>query len=355
MANKKILVLGTAARGGIRSVVEAYEQAGFYTAGSYEFIAMHREASLAGRLATAAKALVRVLARLLLGQVALLHMHVSMRGSFWRKALCLIMARVFQVPVVLHMHGSEFAVFYESSGSMAQQLIRQVLNGADAIVVLSESWRGYVSRLTSSRIEVIGNFVLDGLDKARLASEREPLSVLFLGQFGQRKGIYDLLPAFAQVVNAVPGARLYCGGNGEIEQVRAEVQRLGLGEAVRVPGWISGAEKQALLHRCAVFVLPSYNEGLPMALIEAMSFSMALVSTRVGGIPELITDGGNGYLVTPGQQQEIAHALIDVLAAGPERIAVMGRESRTRYEVQFSPEASLGRMRELYASLGVIP
>jgi glycosyltransferase involved in cell wall biosynthesis len=352
MPAKQILVLGTAARGGIRSVIEAYEEAGFYSPGRARFVATHVEAGLAGRLRTALSAYVSVALDLLLRRVALLHLHMSMRGSFWRKAIFLLMGRMTGVPVVIHLHGSEFAVFYNGSAPWVRRAIAAVFNRASAVVVLSESWRQFVSGVTRTPVTVIGNFVPDRFDPARAAAERKPRAVLFLGQFGERKGIYDLIPAFAQVRKQLPDAVLYCGGNGEVDKVRAQVCELGLDDAIKVPGWVSGEEKLALLHGCPVFVLPSYNEGLPMAIIEAMSFSMAVVSTTVGGIPELV-DAGNGALVTPGDRATLAGALLAVLADG--RATSLGAEARRRYEAGFSPRAGMARMRELYVSLGVEP
>jgi glycosyltransferase involved in cell wall biosynthesis len=351
-AHKQVLVLGTAARGGIRSVIEAYEEAGFYSRGRARFVAAHREAGMVGRLLTALSAYVTVALGLLMGRVALLHLHMSMRGSFWRKAIFLLVGRMAGVPVVIHLHGSEFAVFYNGSKPWMQRMIRGVFDRASAVVVLSESWRAFVGGLTATPVTVIGNFVPDRFDPARAARERNAHAVLFMGQFGERKGIYDLIPAFAEVRRKIPDAMLYCGGNGEVDRVRALVSELGLDDAIKVPGWVSGDEKLALLHGCSVFALPSYNEGLPMAIIEAMSFSMAVVSTAVGGIPELV-DGDTGVLVAPGDRAALSSALLEVLA--DNRAAALGAESRRRYASGFSPQAGMARMRELYLSLGVEP
>ena len=352
---KKILVMGTSSRGGIRSVVEAYDQSCFYTNGSSVFIPTHQEGGLLGKLLRVLSAIVHVILMLVRKHVALLHLHVAYKGSFWRKAIFLAMARPFRVPVIFHLHGSEFARFFEGGSPLARKMIIRILDGASAIVVVSEFWCVYVRKITRARVLVIENFVQDRLDPALLRARRDPSAVLFLGQFGQRKGIYDLIPAFAMVRQRFPYAMLYCGGNGEIDKVRRRVHDLSLDNGVRVLGWVSGEEKQALMHQCSIFVLPSYNEGLPMAIIEAMSFSMSIVSTRVGGIPELVDNGRNGFLVNPGDQADIAAALLRMLSLGPERVAEMGRESRRRYDAHFSPESAIERMRALYVSLGVMP
>ncbi len=354
MSAKQILVLGTAARGGIRSVIEAYELAGFYTDGHVRRIATHVEGGVVTRMTMALRAYLLVGYLLLRGRVELLHMHMSMRGSFWRKYFFQGMARLAGVPNIIHLHGSEFTVFYRNSSSRVQRAVRTLFDRADGVVVLSASWRDFVADLTGNRVTVIGNFVPDCFNPGRATRERRLRHVLFLGQFGDRKGIYDLLPAFAEVLNEVPEARLFCGGNGEIEKVRALVNELKISHAVQVPGWISGEEKATLLHECGVFVLPSHNEGLPMAIIEAMSFSMAVVSTCVGGIPELV-DASNGALIEPGDRQQLRLALVDLLSRSDSVLSTMGEASRMRFHELFSAQACMDEMHSLYLSLGVTP
>ena len=354
MSDKQILVLGTFARGGIRSVIEAYEAASFYGAGRARFIPTHVEGGILARLRAAFSAFLLVAVLLSRGRVALLHMHMSMRGSFWRKLVFQSMARIARVPTLIHLHGSEFSVFYETSSPWVRRAVRHIFDKAGAVVVLSESWRTYISTLTDTPVKVIGNFVHDAYQPIRATEVRNPRHVLFLGQFGTRKGIYDLIPAFAAVLHQVPDARLFCGGNGEVEKVRALVDELGLAHAIKVPGWVSGDEKADLLHGCVIFVLPSYNEGLPMAIIEAMSYSMAVVSTRVGGIPELVDDC-NGALIDPGAQDQLSAVLGELLRRDIATIGAMGAASRQRYCRLFSAEACLSEMRALYRKLGVAP
>lgn len=354
MSDKQVLVLGTAARGGISSVIMAYEKASFYSPGRARFIASHVEGSILRRLVTASRSYTVVVVMLLRRRVALLHLHMSMRGSFWRKALFLTMGYIAGVPVVVHLHGSEFAMFYEASPRWMQRVVRRVLDRASAVVVLAESWRQFVSTLTRTPVVVIRNFVPDEYDPAQAARARNRHALLFLGQFGARKGIYDLVPCFADVLHSVPDAHLYCGGNGEVEKVRELVRELRLDNAVHVPGWVSGKEKRALLHGCGIFVLPSHNEGLPIAIIEAMSCAMAVVSTRIGGIPELVDDS-NGVLIEPGNHNGLRAALSRLLAQDEESLAAMGEASRAKYLRLYSADACLDQMRELYRSLGVMP
>lgn len=98
-------------------------------------------------------------------------------------------------------------------------------------------------------------------------------------------------------------------GDGEVEQVRARVAERGLEDRVAVLGWVDGEKKLELLRNAAAVVLPSYHEGLPMAILEGMAAGKAIISTTVGAIPEVVT-GGNGTLVEPGDVIALAQALL---------------------------------------------
>jgi polysaccharide biosynthesis protein VpsI len=354
MFNKNIVILGTSARGGIKSVIKAYELGGFYSSGSYCYIATHSEGIILKRLLIALIAYLRVGFLLMIGKVRLLHLHLAARGSFWRKSIFVIMGRIFRIPVLIHLHGSKFDVFYDNSFHLGKKIIRFIFDQSNAIVVLSESWKVYVAQLTKTQIKVINNFVSDYFDSKYFNNKRDYYCFLYLGQFGNRKGIYDLLSSFQIVTSLHKKAILYCGGNGEESKVRNRVNELGINDSVRILGWVSGKDKLELMHKCAFFVLPSYHEGLPMAIIEAMSFAMTIISTPVGGIPELV-DSNNGFLVKPGNQRELADALIEALKKKEAEIDMLGAESRRRYQERFSPQIVMKKMRELYFDLGVSP
>jgi glycosyltransferase involved in cell wall biosynthesis len=136
------------------------------------------------------------------------------------------------------------------------------------------------------------------------------LTVLALGRLGQRKGTYDLLRAVESLPAHVRSrVHLRLAGDGEVDQVRAQVAARGLGDTVDVVGWLGPRERDEALRQADIFVLPSYDEGLPMALLEAMAHGLVPITTPVGGIPEAVTDGVHGLLVPPGDPAALARAL----------------------------------------------
>lgn len=343
-------MLCTASRGGMRSVVDAYRQDGLFDRHDVELIFTHDEGSVARRLSVALAALVRMAGLLLRGRVAALHAHMAMRGSFWRKSGFAALARLFGVPVIAHLHGSEMQVFYNEQPPWRQRLIVRQLEAAAVVLVLSRSWHAFVTAIAPrARVVELPNYVrVPALAPAAgAAAPAGTVDVLFLGAVGKRKGIYDLLPAFAKAHQQLPALRLRIGGTGEVEQAKALAQSLGVTEAVEFLGWVSGADKDRALAACAAYVLPSHNEGLPISVLEAMSWGKPVITTRVGGIPELVRDGIDGTLIDAGDVPALTQAL---LCAGRDADwrDRCGRAGRDRVAGSYSDAVILPQLSRLY-------
>ncbi|PTQ82031.1 glycosyl transferase family 1 [Nitrosospira multiformis] len=112
-------------------------------------------------------------------------------------------------------------------------------------------------------------------------------------------------------------------------------EELGVSDKILFAGWLGKAEKDHLLARAAIFVLPSYHEGVPMAILEAMSWGIPIVTTPVGGMPEVVTEGQEGLLVNSGDIVGLAHALARLLAA-PSLRRAFGERGRHKIESRFS-------------------
>lgn len=342
-----IIMLCTSSKGGMKSVVDGYESDGVFSRHSVRLIATHVDGSVSRRVVAVLTALTVFVMSLFSGRVDLVHAHVAMRGSFWRKSLFALIARLFRVPVIGHVHGSEMKAFIAGQSAFGRRVIRYQLEAFSCVVALSDSWANYFQRLApAARVVVLPNYVRVPVFE-RCYSERRPLQVLFMGLIGDRKGVFDLLAAVAIVNSSSDVVRLIIGGNGELNRCQAEVVRLGLTEAVELRGWISGPSKEQLLRDSDIFVLPSYNEGLPVSVLEAMSWGLPVVSTHVGGIPDLVRDGVDGLLLQPGDVAGLAER-IAALALSASRREQMGQSGRARVIQHFSDQAVLPMIDRLY-------
>ena len=353
-SEKAIVMLGTSfdTMGGISAVFNEYRRAGLFERFPILYLATHADGDMLGKLRMCASAWARHAGMLLGKKVALVHVHVASDASFWRKSLFLFPTYLCGVPTIVHLHGAEFSRFYERDcGPAARWVVRRVFERADRVVVLSDAWQDWLSQVVrGAHIRSINNPVqvppLAGF------TQREPATVLCLGRLGKRKGTYDLLHAVSRLLPRHPGLTLLLGGDGEQEQVRAEAERLGMSARVEVLGWVGPEHKAALLRRAALYALPSYAEGLPMSVLEAMAAGLPIVSTPVGGIPEIIDDGIEGMLVEPGDVAALANA-IDVLLRDAERRRQMGVAAYRRAESTFSAARIVPRIEGLYRELGV--
>ena len=167
-----------------------------------------------------------------------------------------------------------------------------------------------------------------------------------LGRLGERKGTYDLVAAAEAALGKNPELRFCLAGDGEVERARAIVKEKGLEGNIDVVGWVNGEEKLRRLHEAATLVLPSYHEGLPMAILEAMAAGKAIISTNVGAIPEVVGDG-NGILVEPGDVPALTQALLRCSADG-EALARMSANNREKAEGVFSIRRTHEALAEYY-------
>ena len=352
---KGIATIGTRARGGIRAVIENHIQAGVYDGYQHYLIASHDDGSVIKRFAVYFQALFSLLGLLITRKIEVCHLHGSHKGSIFRKAFFVFLCRLFGCKVIFHLHGSVFARTYDSAGGFYQGLVRYVLNTSDSVFVLSEYWANYVSSIsTNDDIKIINNFpspVFEDLYQTRNFAKKEVLKLLFLGFIGPRKGIYDLVDAVMLLKQqGVSGFRITVGGNGEIDKLNALIEEKGLQEYFDVFGWGTGDQKYQLIKASDVLLLASHNEGLPIAIVEAMSAGLAVLSTTVGGIPEAIPDDRHGLVIDPGKPDLLADSMSRYLSSA-ESIETAARLSRQRYESTYSASANVAIIRSVLKGL----
>jgi len=177
--------------------------------------------------------------------------------------------------------------------------------------------------------------------------------ILFLGHVGKRKGIFELLKALSLLKDSFPHVKLAICGDGQLDSARKMVDELGIGSNVEFHGWIGADQRAREFARASIFTLPSYDEGLPMAMLEAMAAGKAIVVTPVGGIPEVVKDRENGLLVPPGDASALAQALREILE--DSSLGKMLAENAVRtVEARFSPPVVLGQLSRIYEDLKAV-
>ncbi len=354
---RSVLMVGTDLRsiGGISTVVRGYIDAGLFDRIDCTYVATHRSGSHWRKLLVALTGWMRVLVRLHTLDAPLVHVQLSSRASFWRKAVVCLLARLARRPYLLHVHGSEFADFYQECSPAARRIVRAVLARAALVLALSEAWRTTLRQISpQARIEVLMNAVpLPPPDVMPVADRQSTL--LFFGEIARHKGVFELAQAFARVAAALPGLRLIYAGTGRgVEETRRLIEQLGLGSRVKFTGWLQAERKRAMLAGATIFVLPSYVEGMPMALLEAMSFGLPVIATPVGGVPEIVTHELDGLLVPAGDIDALA-AAITRLTTAPQLRERLGRAARETVAKRFALDSAVERLLGIYRRFGIEP
>lgn len=243
-------------------------------------------------------------------QADVCHIHIASYSSTWRKLLYGRIAGAKGMNVIYHIHGAEYREFVSSLSPSKRRYVVDALSAAERVVALSNSWKSYFQEeLGLNNVSVIYNSI--DVDSFGYAIGEEG-HVAFVGRIGSRKGTYDLLEALAIIKRR--GSFFHCvlAGDGEVDKAEKIAGSLGVSGNVDFVGWVSVRDVRRIMMESSILVLPSYNEGFPMSIIEAMSCGNAIVSTDAGGIPEAVCGEGS-ILVSPGDIDGLANALQKLL------------------------------------------
>lgn len=297
-------------------------------------------------------AVLRLTAAFALGRAELLHVHMADYGSVLRKGIIVALATLFRVPVILHLHAGRFPEQMERSGPLTRRAIAGVIGMCDEIIVLGDYWRRFVIATfpAARRVTVLPNAV-PGPAALPDRPAAGPVRILFLGRLIPLKGVNLLLDALATPACRNRDWRLTIAGDGDRETYRAQAERLGLADRVHFTGWLSPADCRKHLLQADLLVQPSLFEGLPMAVLEAMAYGLAIIATRVGSVHEAVEDERSGLLVEPGKAAPLAGALDRVLGDATLRHALAAAAHR-RFAEQYDIAVYRDRLLEIYRRHG---
>lgn len=324
-----LIMLGpdSQARGGIASVLRVWHEAGLWAGRPVVHLPTYVDGTPAAKFGALLWTLARFVVLLATGQVAAVHAHSASNASFRRKSLFLALARLAGKPYVFHLHGGAFDRYYAGASALERRWVGHTIRGAEVVFVLSDNWAAWLRQtIRHPDVRVLPNPVVPPSLPAGVV--RESHTLLFLGRLEEEKGVFVLVKALARLAGHYPALRVVFAGEGDMAALRSAAATAGVLERIELPGWVAGEAKAGLLARAGIFVLPSRFEGLPMALLEAQAAGLPVVATRVGGIPQVVTDGENGMLADPDDVASLVEALAPVLAdAGHAcQMGAIGRE-----------------------------
>lgn len=281
----------------------------------------------------------------------IIHIHMSYKGSFFRKYYVTKLCKRNNKKVIIHLHGSEFKDFYNNGDKKRKSQIRELFTIADVSVVLGEDWKQFIKEIApNSNVIVVNNAI--ALPDIGEKKPNENLTFLFLGALIKRKGVIDLLTAVQTIKKeGITNFKVLIAGSGEEENtLKNYVEENNLGDCVEFLGWINNTQKPGILKKSDVLVLPSYNEGLPIAILEAMSYGLPILSTNVGSIREAVVTGENGCLFKPGEVAKMASEMKKMID-DMDYWRQSSLKSRDICEEKFSDRVFFDKIQNIYFKL----
>ncbi len=355
MKREKILWVATSPEtgGGVASVLRTMQKTKLFQDFDIQLIASHKDGGTADKALAYVQGFAQYTKLCFSDKPSIVHIHTASYGSFARKLTFFWLAKSLGIPTVIHVHGAEFALFYERAHPALQSAVRGVLGNASAVIALGDIWKARLLNIAPKANVVV---VPNGIDLVGFETNKKPIAnaaakVVFLAELSPHKGLFELLNAWAVVQkNLKSPAKLLIGGHGDATPFVERAKSLGITNSTEFLGRLPREQARALMSEADVFVLPSHNEGQPMALLEAMAVGAAIVSTPVGGIPDMIENEKSGLVVPTRNENALSEALLRLLADENLR-AQLGAGALDRVHQEFDVNRVAEKVDALYKNI----
>lgn len=342
----KILFLGPPyknPKGGIASVLYSYSR----LFESLNFISTTNMGNFIENLSCFFLAIFKFLYYLLNRNIHIIHIQGASRISFWRASVFICIAIWFNKKIIYHIHGGGFKSF----SLKHKKSVCYVLSKCNVIIALSQNWKQFFEKeFHHKNVRIIPNIIDIPLEDHSIRDNRV-IQFLFLGKICEKKGIFDLIETIDENKDIFEGKmKLIIGGDGDTKRLEKFIKDNKLNEIIQYVGWINGEKKIEILNKSHVYILPSYVEALPISILEAMSYNLPVISTRVGAIPNIVYNNENGFLIAPGDKDALKNAITEMISVTPEKRESMGKQSFNLVQPYLSIHVEK-ELEELYMSL----
>lgn len=296
----KVLVIATGrkTRGGITSVIKAYEKAPIWSKYHCHWIQTHRDGTILRKLFYLLWAWIAFIIRLPFYNIV--HIHFSLPNSAKRKYPFFKLAKAMKKKTVVHLHcGDQLQEIWNTT-------YEKMFLHADKVLFLSEKTKAFVAGRMGMRdnFEVLYNPCIS-IDTITPLSEREN-EILVAGTINKNKGYEDIIQAWAKIAPKYPDWRVIFAGNGEVDKASAIAAESKVEHQVAFIGWVNRDAKKRVFHRASALCMASYAEGFPMAVLDGFSYGLPIITSLVGGIGDIAKNGENMLLFDAGDIEKLA-------------------------------------------------
>ena len=302
----KVLVIATSrkTRGGITSVIKAHETGPQWKKYHCKWIQTHRDSNIVVKCLYFITAFFEYIC--LLPFYNIVHIHAGLRTSIKRKLIFASIAKIYKKKIIIHFHPATEKHLFDDR---FKHEIYKLFSYSNLLIVLSPQWIKWINEAFPNN-----NFNMKVLYNPCPTVKRSTAThqniILYAGTLNERKGYNRLLEAFSKIADHYKTWSIAFAGNGEIEIAKKIQNELNISvNQVKYLGWISGKEKEKVFQEAAIYCLPSWGEGFPMGILDAMAYGIPVITTPVGGITDIITNGTQGIIYDTYDIDALATAL----------------------------------------------
>jgi len=277
----------------------------------------------------------------------LVHIHTASYNSFRRKMLFMFWCILLHKPYLLHIHGGGFSLFIQKASKPARKMYCWGLRHAAGIITLAEQFDKCIEKVEPRQIirRIIPNPGNISVCSPHIVNDKVKL-ILFAGWIEPAKGVFDLIEAFA-ACGFSSDVQLVLAGKGRLEEAHSEAEKKGISKQVLIYGWQDQQQMKEWYEKADLLVLPSYIEGMPMVLLEAMAYGVPIISTSVGGIPSMLPEIARSFLFTPGDVPALT-LLMKNISGNPKLRKQIGLELQHFYLQNFESGIVFKKVSDFY-------
>jgi glycosyltransferase involved in cell wall biosynthesis len=328
--------------GGIAQVLYSYRRHVFPV---FKHVVFFKRGNVVFKIFIAVWGYVQTFFRLLFDRkIKIVHIHTaSGKVAFTRTSFFVTLAKSMGKKVAIHIHSGRFNDYYLKN----KKQVDKVFSRCDCVVSLTQELKGFYESMGCSKVVIIDNIIEKPVHKE--VPKDKYVHFLYFGVITKTKGIYDLVDVIKYHKTEFAGRIiLHVGGNKEVDTLLNIIENEDLDEIIKFEGWVSGQKKIDLLNLCDVFILPSYTEGLPISILEALSYGEFIVATNVGGIPEIV-DSQNGRLFAPADNNSLYEILTDIMQN--HSLILAGKNDRKKKSKRYLPKSVSTQLESMYLKL----
>ena len=318
MGKKRVLVVGSAEQsaGGVASVIRLMKKMPVWEEYGCYWLGTQIQRNYLWKLWYAVKA--NFLALFIIWRYDIVHFHaVPDRISLIIQMPIFLLALIGRKRIIMHIHMGNQLKNHTKNG-----MFKWCLRRADLVILLAKKWQKLFQELYAD-IQTPTTILYNACEMVpEVPLEEKEKIIIMAALFTDNKAPDLLLKAWQKIGMDYPDWKLYMLGNGEVERYQKMTEEMGLSDSVTFTGYIVGKEKEEFFRKASILCMCSYEEGFPMVVLESWAYGISVVTTPVGGLPDVLEDGKNALVFNFGDWQQLADKLSFIIEHEEERKAM---------------------------------